>query len=70
MTAALKGGEWSAALPGHTLPPGKTQYPLYRRLDGWNISSPPGFDPGPSSPWLYRYIYIYKLIIEDGTVAE
>jgi len=31
MTAALEGGEWSAALPGRTLPPGKTRYPPYRR---------------------------------------
>ena len=23
--------EWSAARPGHTLPPGKTRYPFYRR---------------------------------------
>jgi hypothetical protein len=34
MTAALEGGEWSAARPGHTLPPGKTRYPLYMRLGG------------------------------------
>jgi len=34
MTAALDGDEWSAAHPGHTLPPGKTRYPLYRRLGG------------------------------------
>jgi len=34
MTAALEGGEWSAARPGHTLPPGKTRYPFYRRLGG------------------------------------
>jgi len=34
MTAALEGCEWSAARPGHTLPPGKTRYPLYRRLGG------------------------------------
>jgi len=34
MTAALEGGEWSAARPGRTLPPGKTHYPLYRRLGG------------------------------------
>ena len=34
MTAALEGGEWSAARPGRTLPPGKTQYPSYRRLGG------------------------------------
>ena len=43
--------------PRPTLPPGKTRYPLYRRLggpraglDGRKISSPPGFDTGPSSP--------------------
>ena len=57
MTAALEGGQWSAARPGRT----------YRRkrpgthfiggwvgpragLDGRKISSPPGFYPGPSSP--------------------
>ena len=34
MTAAVEGGEWSAARPGHTLPPGKTRYPFYRRLGG------------------------------------
>ena len=27
-------GAWSAARPGHTLPPGKTRYPFYRRLGG------------------------------------
>jgi len=34
MTAALEGGEWSAARPGRTLPPGKTRYPFYSRLGG------------------------------------
>ena len=34
MTAVLERGEWSAARPGRTLPPGKTRYPFYRRLDG------------------------------------
>ena len=34
MTAALEGGEWSAARPGRTLPPGKSRYPLYSRLGG------------------------------------
>ena len=34
MTAALEGGEWSAARPGRTLPPGKTRYPFCRRLGG------------------------------------
>jgi len=32
--AALEGGEWPAARPGRTLPPGKTRYPFYRRLGG------------------------------------
>jgi hypothetical protein len=27
-----RGDEWSAARPGRTLPPGKTRYPLYRRM--------------------------------------
>ena len=34
MTAALEEGEWSAARPGRTSPPGKTRYPFYRRLGG------------------------------------
>jgi len=34
MTAALEEGEWSAARPSRTLPPGKTRYPFYRRLGG------------------------------------
>ena len=34
MTGALEGGEWSAARPGRTLPPGKTRSPLYGRLGG------------------------------------
>jgi len=32
ITAALEEGEWPAARPGGTLPPGKTRYPFYRRL--------------------------------------
>jgi len=27
-------GEWSAARPSCTLPPGKARYPFYRRLGG------------------------------------
>ena len=34
MTAALEGGEWSAARPGRNLPSGKNRYPFYRRLGG------------------------------------
>jgi hypothetical protein len=57
-TSALEGGEGSASSPDRFLPPGKTRYPLYRRLGGpqgrygqvRKISPPPGFGPGPSSP--------------------
>ena len=28
MTAAVEGGEWSAARPGRTLPPGKDPVPI------------------------------------------
>ena len=52
MVTALEGGEWSAARPGRTLPPGKTRYPLDRRLGGPQDRSggaenldPPEFDP-------------------------
>jgi len=46
-----------------TLPPGKTQYPLYRRLcgpqgrSGWvrKISPPPVFDPRTVQPVASRY---------------
>jgi hypothetical protein len=46
-------GEGSASRPGRSLPPGKTWYPLYRRLGGpqsrsgqvRKISPQPGFDP-------------------------
>ena len=34
MTAALEGGEWSAARPGRNLPLGKARYPFYRKLGG------------------------------------
>ena len=34
MTAALEGGECSAASPGCNLHPGKTRYPFYRGLGG------------------------------------
>ena len=53
LTSALEEGEGSASRPGRTLPPGKTWYPLYRKLGGpqgryvqvRKISPPPGFDP-------------------------
>jgi len=58
MTTALEGDEGSASRPGHSLPPGKTRYPLYRRLGGpqgrsgqvRKISPQPGFDPRTVQP--------------------
>ena len=56
-------GEGSASRPGRSLPPGKTRYPLYRRLGGPQgrsgqvpkISPPPGFDPRAVQPVASRY---------------
>jgi len=57
-------GEGSASRPGRSFPPGKTRYPLYRRLGGSQglsgqvrkISPPPGFDPRTVQPVACRYI--------------
>ena len=48
MTAALEGGEWSAARAGRTLPPGKNLYPLYRRLGGSQGRSGQAENPVPT----------------------
>ena len=77
MTMALEWGEGPLSRPGRTLPPAKTQYPLYRRLDGsqgqsgqvQKISPPLGFDPQAIQS-LYRLRYpahtcwmaVYKLL--------
>jgi hypothetical protein len=63
LNSALEGGEGSASRPGRTLPPGKTRYPLYRRLGGSQgrsgqvrkISPPPEFDPRTVQPVGSRY---------------
>ena len=68
MTTALEGGEESASRPGRSLPPGKTRYPLYRRLSGpqgrseqvRKISPPTGIrspDHPARSQSLYRLSY-------------
>ena len=44
----LEGGEWSAARPGHTLPPRNTRYPLYRRLGGPQSRSGRAENPVPT----------------------
>ena len=63
MTTTLEGGEGSASRTGRFLPPGKTRYPLYRRLGGLQSRSgqvrknspPPGFDPQTIQPVASRY---------------
>ena len=62
MTAALEGGEWSAARPGRTLP---RERPGTNCTGGWvgpsrsgqmrKISSPPGFDPRTAYSVASRY---------------
>jgi hypothetical protein len=60
---ALEGGEGSALSPGRYLPPGKTRYPLYRRLRGAQgrcgqvrkISPAPGLNPRTVQPVASRY---------------
>jgi len=69
-------GEWSASLLSRSLPPGKTRYPLYRRLGGPQGRSgrvenlvPTGIRsrtvkptelPGPRTNW-YQRQFIYSL---------
>jgi hypothetical protein len=63
MTAALEGGECSAARPDRNLLPEKNRYPLYRRLvepqgrsgQVRKISPPPGFDPRTVQSLVSRY---------------
>ena len=60
-TSALHGRGWST--PRLLYPPGKTRYPMYKRLGGpqswswrvWKISPPPGFDPRTVQPVASRY---------------
>ena len=70
MTSALEGGGWSAPRPGR-FTPGKTRYPLYRRLGGpqgrsgrvRKISSPSGFDPRSVQPVSSRYTDNCKYVV-------
>ena len=68
MTTVREEGEWSVSRLGRFLPPGKTRYPLYRRLSGpqgrsgqvRKISPPTGIrSPGrpARSQSLYRISY-------------
>jgi len=67
MTAALEGGEWLAARPGRTLPPGKDPLPILQEAEWapgpvWTSGKPrPHRDSIPDSPArsqsLYRLSY-------------
>ena len=48
MTAKLEGGEWSAARPGRTLPPGKKPVPILQEA-GWTPG--PVWTGGKSCPY-------------------
>ena len=48
MTAALEGGEWSAARPGSTLSPGKEPVPILQEA-GW--APGPFWTGGKSRPY-------------------
>ena len=71
MTTALEWGEGSASRPGRSLAPGKTRYPLYRRMGGpqgrcgqvRKISPPLGFDHRNVQPVASRYTegYLHRL---------
>ena len=63
MTAALEGGEWSAAQPGHTLPPGIDAVPILQEA-GWvpgpvwtGGKSRPHRDSIPDRPGLSQSLY-------------
>ena len=79
LTLALEGGEGSVSRPGHTLSPGKSRYPLYRRLGGpqsrsgqvQKISPPPGFDPQTVQPVSSRYTnYATQPTIQGDIMSE
>jgi hypothetical protein len=64
MSTALEGGEGSASRTGRSLPPGKTRYPLYRRVGGTQSQSgqvrkisPPTGIRSPDCPARSRSLY-------------
>ena len=74
MTTALEGGEGSASRSGRSLNPGKSRYPLYRRLDGpqgrsgqVRKISPPTVIRSPDRPAcsqsLYRLRHLAHMVV-------
>ena len=77
MTAALEGGEWSAARPGRTLPPGKDPVSILQEAEWapepvWTGGkSRPHQDLIPQRPArsqsLYRLSYLaHEVLFRDG----
>ena len=64
MTTALEGGEGSASRPGHSLSPGKTLYPLYRRQGGSQGRS--GQVRKTSPPFTSKFVFKMNLTIGKG----
>ena len=71
---------WGASVtPGRSLIPGKTRYPLYRRLGGpqgrtgqvRKISPPPGYDPRTVQPIASRYTdYVTRPACVSGNLSK
>ena len=68
--------EGSVSRPGRSLPPGKTRYPLYRRLGGpqgrsgrvREISSAPGFESRTVQPVASRYTdYATRPVLQQSS---
>ena len=68
MATALEGGEGSVSRPGCSLPPGKTRYPLYRRLGAPTGTRSP--DSPASSQSLYRLRYLAHEITHSVILTE
>jgi hypothetical protein len=72
MAAALEDGEWSAARPGRTLPPGKERIPISQQAvwapgPVWTEEkSHPHMDSIPDRParnsYYYYYYYYYCMV--------
>jgi len=78
MTAALEWGEWSAARPGRTLPPGKDPVPILQQA-GWALEpvwtggkSRPHRDSTPNRPARSQSLFrlSYRAHVEVMFLAE
>jgi hypothetical protein len=59
--SALEGGVWSASCPDRFLLPGKTRYPLYRRLGGPQGRSGQVRKISPNRDFFYLFVFCASL---------